>query len=96
MRDRHNTILERPVAFTRKDGADVFVVCAVNETIRGSGIIHKADKTGHEQAISPDLRPDILLHNPSTGSTVVADVTIPYKARSEKEQEISRTVGATT
>ena len=49
-----------------------------------------------EQAISPDnLRPDILLHNPSTGSTVVADVTIPYesgkdafmKARSEKEQK---------
>jgi hypothetical protein len=49
-----------------------------------------------EQAVSPDnLRPDILLHDPSTGSTVVAEVTIPYesgsdafvKARSEKEQK---------
>lgn len=49
-----------------------------------------------EQFISPDsLRPDILLHNTSTGEAVVVDVTVTYesgrdalkKARSEKEQK---------
>ena len=49
-----------------------------------------------EQAISPEnLRPDIVVHNSSTGEAVVADITVPYeaddnaftKARQEKEQK---------
>ena len=59
--------------------------------------IHKEGKNLYvEQAISPDsLRPDILLHNPTTGEAVVADVSVPYesgpeafnKARAEKVQK---------